>query len=210
MLRKPLLVRYTMSLRKSSETSPDPAPAAKQEAVLQPLPVAPVGKALLRAFRDGLPAALLAEQYERAVQYVARRGNDLPPELHDLLQVRRCTQPAMRYFSLQSVRASVMQLADTCKPYVLGAWLLTIHWLRSGIGSEGGTGRSRRSAGCRFGSALPLMHRAGIRSPSMAGLGPARPQWAALREVCKTSYLLVVADWLPHINHLDDITSSSP
>ena len=56
---------------------------------MAPLAVPPPGKALLAAFKGDLPAALLAEQYERAARYLATHGHAARGDPHeDLLQVR--------------------------------------------------------------------------------------------------------------------------
>lgn len=53
------------------------------------LELPPPGNALLAAFKGDLPAALLAEQYERAARYLATHGHAARGDPHeDLLPVR--------------------------------------------------------------------------------------------------------------------------
>lgn len=68
-----------------------PQPGRGTEDPEAPLALQPPSKALLAAFRGDLPATLLAEQYERAAQYLATAGDTggIRGDPHeDLLQVR--------------------------------------------------------------------------------------------------------------------------
>lgn len=78
--------RDVLTRRMSADTSPPSAPAPAP-ALPRPLPVHPPTKALLAAFKGDLPAALLADTYYRAQQFVAMHGDEISSELQDLLQV---------------------------------------------------------------------------------------------------------------------------